>query len=159
MEPAAPNSPLQITIRPEATGRAVNPANTAPSVFWNSQPPTFKDILDTVNPLQHIPIVSNIYQSVSGETPSTASKLAGGALFGGPIGFFASLLDSIFQSATGADMAGHLVATIKGEELPAAHAAANDNATAEIADANPAPFLSANQRASYNAYVRASNLS
>lgn len=50
----------------------------------------FGDMLDTLNPLQHIPIVGQIYRSVTGDTASNQSRLAGkvvaGAAIADPIG-------------------------------------------------------------------------
>src|SRR5690554_5905671 len=67
----------------------------------------FDDLLDVINPLQQLPGVSSVYRAVSGDGISTVAKLAGGALFGGPVGFFASLASSIFEFATGDDIGGH----------------------------------------------------
>ncbi|MGH6939664.1 hypothetical protein [Hypericibacter sp.] len=51
---------------------------------------TFDDVIDVVNPLQHIPVVSTVYRWLTGDTISPAAELAGGALYGGAIGFAAS---------------------------------------------------------------------
>ncbi len=59
------------------------------------------DGFDTFNILQHIPIVSAIYQEVSGQDISAASKLAGGYFYGGPIGFAFSALDIVTESFSG----------------------------------------------------------
>ncbi len=50
--------------------------------------------------------------------PSVASKLAGGLLFGGPIGFIASLANEIFTEATGNSVASTVYAALSGEALP-----------------------------------------
>ena len=68
--------------------------------FFGPDGPSFRDALDAINPLNHIPIVSDIFASATGHEPSTASKLAGGALFG-PLGFAASLASVIFEDAAG----------------------------------------------------------
>ncbi len=59
---------------------------------------TFGDIIDIVNPLQHIPIVSNIYRKMTGDTIAPAMEIAGGALFGGPLGAVAALVTTAYQS-------------------------------------------------------------
>ncbi len=59
---------------------------------------TFGDIIDIVNPLQHIPIVSNIYRKITGDTIAPAMEIAGGALFGGLIGAIASIVTTAYQS-------------------------------------------------------------
>ena len=47
--------------------------------------PSFWDLLDVINPLQHIPIVNEIYQELTGDKIGVAARLAGGTLFGGPV--------------------------------------------------------------------------
>ena len=46
----------------------------------------FGDLVDMVNPLHHIPLVSNLYESTTGDTIGAIAKIVGGAIFGGPIG-------------------------------------------------------------------------
>ena len=46
----------------------------------------FRDVLDLINPLQHIPIIGNIYRSLTGDLAAPAIRVAGGALFGGALG-------------------------------------------------------------------------
>ena len=46
----------------------------------------FRDLLDIVNPLQHLPIISSIYRWLTGDRPGEAAEIAGDALYGGPIG-------------------------------------------------------------------------
>ncbi|MDE3060439.1 MAG: hypothetical protein KGJ06_05460 [Pseudomonadota bacterium] len=139
----AVTSPLQLTINPVSQGK-----------FWSREAPNFKDFLDTVNPLEHIPIVSTIYQAITGDTPSTGAKLAGSALFGGPVGLVASLFDTIIQNATGSDIAGNVMAVIEGKPVPMLQ----QQDTTQVASNGPRDGLSANQRAAYNAYVNASML-
>ncbi|MDE3016811.1 MAG: hypothetical protein KGI29_07860 [Pseudomonadota bacterium] len=142
----AVSAPLKLTIHPlpqAAQGTFLSGAGNAP---------TFKDLLDTINPLEHIPIISSIYQSITGDTPSTGSRLAGGALFGGPLGFAASLFNAILKSGTGADLEGNVMAAIEGRPVPALQ---TSQAT-QVASDSPLNYMSANQRASYDAYVSSS---
>ena len=46
----------------------------------------FRDVLDLINPLQHIPVIGNIYRKLTGDVAAPAIRIAGGALFGGPLG-------------------------------------------------------------------------
>lgn len=73
------------------------PAETATSIFGEDGF-TFGDLIDIVNPLQHIPVVSNIYRKITGDTIAPAMEIAGGALFGGPLGAAISLVTTAFQS-------------------------------------------------------------
>jgi hypothetical protein len=127
--------PLQITIHPEEAKTA------SASTFWSGETPSFTDFLDTINPLQHIPIVSSIYQSISNDTLSYGAKIAGGALFGGPIGLLGSIFSSIFEQHAATGLPGSIQASADGSGY-----------------AEPERFLSANQRASYNAYAQAQRL-
>ena len=51
------------------------------------------DGFDTVNILNHVPVVSELYKQVAGHDVSAISKLAGGYLYGGPTGLAFSALD------------------------------------------------------------------
>lgn len=47
---------------------------------------SFADILDIVNPLQHLPIVGHIYRAITGDTIKPGAQIMGGTLFGGGLG-------------------------------------------------------------------------
>ena len=71
---------------------------------------TFADLLDIVNPLQHIPVVSTIYRALTGDEIEHGSRMAGGALFGGGIGFAGALFNVILENDTGKDIGEHALA-------------------------------------------------
>jgi len=73
-------------------------------------------LLDTVNPLQHIPGVSQAYRAVSGDESSALANMAGGFLFGGPVGLAAGAATSFFEMLTGKDLMGHAMAFFQGDE-------------------------------------------
>ena len=77
---------------------------------------TFKDILDVINPLQHIPGVSTLYRDMTGDEISPASRIGGGALFFGPIGAAISTANVIVDKATGKDVGEHVMAAFVDEE-------------------------------------------
>ena len=70
------------------------------------------DVIDIVNPLQHIPIVSTIYRAITGDEISTGARLAGGTLFGGPIGLAGAVANAAVDSATGRDIGGNALAML-----------------------------------------------
>lgn len=80
---------------------------------------SFADLLDTVNPLQHIPGVATVYRELTGDEISPQARMAGGALYGGPIGFAVSMADSIIDGLTGNDLGGHIFAGLFGSDKPA----------------------------------------
>ncbi len=72
--------------------------------------PAFQDVLVTINPLQHIPLISTIDRAITGDVPAAGARIVGGALYGGPVGLFASLVDSAIDDNTGQDIGDHAVA-------------------------------------------------
>lgn len=90
----------------------------------------FSDFLDIINPLQHIPIVSTVYRALTGDQIEAGSRMAGGALFGGPIGLAASVVSAMINESTGKDPGEHAMAMLGidlgGEKQPATAVAAND---------------------------------
>ncbi len=90
------------------------PADSFVTRLFGADGFNFLDILDIINPLQHIPFVSNLYRALTGDTIAPASRVAGGALFGGPIGAAVSLVNSIVAEWSGKDMSDHVVAFFTG---------------------------------------------
>ena len=78
----------------------------------DSGPGFFDTLLDIVNPLQHLPVVSTIYRAVTGDDIAAAARLIGGALYGGPLGFASTAADMVLEEATGSDLAGHVLALV-----------------------------------------------
>lgn len=76
----------------------------------------FETVLDTVNPLQHIPGVSTAYQAATGDTAGPVASMAGGFLFGGPVGLAAGASNSFLELITGKSLMGHAMALFSGEE-------------------------------------------
>jgi len=65
----------------------------------------FKDLVDLINPFQHIPLIRNIYQAATGDdTMKPAIKFMGDTLFGGPLAAVSSGVDAVIKQASGKDM-------------------------------------------------------
>lgn len=80
----------------------------------------FGDLIDIVNPLHHIPLVSVLYESVTGDTIKPSGRIIGGAVFGGFAGAAAGIANAIVEEETGKDVAGNVVAMVTQGELPSA---------------------------------------
>lgn len=87
-------------------GMAHMNANAKPGEF------SFFDLLDIINPLQHIPVVSSIYRSVTGDEIKPAARAIGGFLFGGPLGLASGIVNGAMASTTGRDLPETLVASL-----------------------------------------------
>lgn len=76
---------------------------------------SFWDLLDVVNPLQHIPVVGTLYRAITGDTIKAPARIVGGALFGGPIGAMASIANAIYEEASGRDVGATVLAMARDE--------------------------------------------
>lgn len=81
----------------------------------------FSDILDIINPLQHIPVISTLYRKLTGDEIGQMPRIAGGALYGGVFGSFVSGLVSavanvFVEALTGKDIGEHFMAAASPEE-------------------------------------------
>jgi hypothetical protein len=77
----------------------------------------FGDLLDVINPLQHIPVVGSLYRNLTGDQISGPAKIMGGLLYGGPVGFVAALATTIAEQEVGQDLGeAALAALFDGEE-------------------------------------------
>jgi hypothetical protein len=73
-------------------------SNNTQEVFWGSNGLGFDDVLDAINPLNHLPLVSNFFDASSTEEgTSPGSRIVGGALFGGAVGLLSSFVMSTLQ--------------------------------------------------------------
>lgn len=73
-------------------------SSTEKSSFFGEDGFTFGDILDIINPLQHIPLVNTFYRKLTGDTIAPSMQIAGDALFGGPIGAVVSIATTAVKS-------------------------------------------------------------
>ncbi len=96
---------------------------------------SFSDLLDIVNPLQHLPVISTLYRAITGDKIGTPEKIAGDTLYGGLYGFVASLADTAFQKITGKNVGDTVLAFLTGSD----NAAPSSTAVAAAAPANITP--------------------
>ena len=77
---------------------------------------SFADLVDTLNPLQHIPVVSELYRSVTGDKISPHARIAGGTLYGGPVGAVASVMSLAISGNDEKGVGDKLLASMLGDE-------------------------------------------
>lgn len=73
-------------------------------------------ILDVINPLQHIPVVSTIYRYLTGDEISPMARIAGDTLYGGPIGAAVAVVNVAVEQSTGKDIGDTVLAMVTGNE-------------------------------------------
>jgi len=100
----------------------------------------FKDVLDVINPLHHLPVIGTAYRALTGDELAAAPRVLGGALFGGIAGFVVSLANAVLENETGSDM-GDSVLALFDDDAAAAPAVASAPAAApeKVAAATPLP--------------------
>ena len=75
----------------------------------------FGDLLDVINPLQHIPVVGSLYRNLTGDEISGPAKIMGGLLYGGPVGLVAALVTTIAEQELGEDLGEAALAAVFGD--------------------------------------------
>lgn len=72
----------------------------------------FFDLLDMINPLQHIPLVNIAYRAITGDEIKPISQIIGGGVFGGPLGVASGLVNTVIKEETGEDVAGNAISLV-----------------------------------------------
>ncbi|HUC67528.1 MAG TPA: hypothetical protein VMA53_19075 [Stellaceae bacterium] len=88
----------------------------ATSHAWKDGSFSFHDVLDTLNPLQHLPLISTLYRWVTGDEPGNVASIVGDTLYGGPIGLAAGLFTAAFKAETGKEPGEMIASAITGED-------------------------------------------
>lgn len=143
-EPASPAKPQFAAVHQEilTDGEFAVPtrADGSDSDLFGKDGLTFGDLIDIINPLQHIPIISTIYRELTGDEISPGARLAGSAIFGGPIGVAVAAVNLVIESETGSDIGEHIMAALTDEEPQNGSALAS---TEPPAKETPAPAIAA----------------
>jgi len=108
--------------------------------MWSHGSFSFKDLLDIVNPLQHLPVVGSIYRYLTGDEPAVGTRVIGDALYGGPIGFGVSVVsNALLTNDSGQDLGERVLADVFG---PRDHDSSPTLGTPQVAtaDSQPAPM-------------------
>lgn len=108
---------------PEFGQESCRPVNTEPETprspttdkTYDTKPFSFRDVLDIINPLHHIPIIGNIYRAVTGDEIKAPARILGGGIFGGIIGAVAGVVNAVISKVTGKDVGEHVMAAFKND--------------------------------------------
>jgi hypothetical protein len=94
---------------------ASEPVAAHPSGAITADDLNFDALIDTINPLQHIPVVSTIYREVTGDKMGAPAAIVGGALYGGVFGFFSALGNEFLKAVTGHDVGETILSLLQGD--------------------------------------------
>lgn len=83
-------------------------AEGRPNLAYETMPEedgySFGDVIDMINPLQHLPVVGMLYRKFTGDTIKPFASIIGGTIFGGPVGAVSSTVNAIVKDRTGKDV-------------------------------------------------------
>ena len=83
----------------------------------------FDDLLDVFNPLQHLPVIGTAYRAITGDEIEAPARLAGGALYGGLMGFLGTLGAFAVEGIMGDSIDGVLLSAFDGGDIARAQRA------------------------------------
>jgi hypothetical protein len=86
--------------------------------WWSKENFSFKDILDMLNPLQHLPVISTLYRAWTGEGIGGVARIIGGAIYGRAGGFISmatSVVNAAIGAFTGKDLGERVYAAVFGD--------------------------------------------
>ena len=130
-------SDAAIIATPAPAAPAPPPPASGPSL-WSPGGFGFKDLLDIINPLQHLPIIGSVYRYLTGDEPSGGARIVGDAIYGGPIGFGVGVVSTLLTDSDGRDLGEKALAAVFGPSSAEATA---------VAKANPQPSPNASHAA------------
>ena len=117
---------------------ATNSATATPATPQADQKPqskssdwdfSFHNLLDIINPLEHLPIIGTIYRAITNTHIGMPERIAGDALYGGLWGAVSGVADAAFEAVTGKDFGSTVLAFFTGHHHNTA-VAANTASTA-----------------------------
>jgi hypothetical protein len=112
-------------------------AYTAPAQPSSGGHFSFHDLLDIVNPLQHLPVIGTLYRAITGDKIGGFEKVAGDTLYGGIWGAVSSVADLAFEAVTGKDFGDTVLAMVTGHHDAAKPVAVAQNSAAPSVTATP----------------------
>lgn len=127
---------------PSSSPAPAAPTSSSAGVkLWSG--PSFKgilkDVLDTVNPLQHLPLIGSVYRYLTGDEPSGGARIAGDTLYGGPIGFGVSIVSTMLLDKQGHDLGERTLAAVFGPRDGGSDSAVMTAAAADTKSASTQP--------------------
>jgi hypothetical protein len=130
---------LPAAAAPAAT--PTDPKSTQKSSDWDF---SFHNLLDIINPLEHLPIIGTLYRAITGTHIGIPEKIAGDTLYGGLWGAVSSVADAAFEAVTGRDFGSTVLALFTGHHHDTA-VAANVPANLVVTPPVKLPALPENQ--------------
>ncbi|MDR3439584.1 hypothetical protein [Telmatospirillum sp.] len=123
------------------TGRKVASDDGEIKSFNDGDSPSFSDLVDVLNPLQHIPVINTLYQHLTGDKEGAVADLVGGMLWGGAIGLGAAMANLVVEKSTGKSVGDNVLALFSDDSSDSAVAQKDAASTELAADSDAAPTV------------------
>ncbi|MDZ4342521.1 MAG: hypothetical protein U1E51_08835 [Candidatus Binatia bacterium] len=131
-----PDIALEIAARPNDSATPAPAKSEKSFSLWEQESFGFRDVLDIINPLHHVPIVATLYRNMTGDNIGMAPRVIGGALWGRIGGFVSGVVNSVVSWFTGKDIGDHIYGALFGKP------GESGDGTAVARAANPPAVLS-----------------
>lgn len=117
------SQPAKLPALAKPVAQHLRPPAQMPAATPKADHGGFEEIIDIINPLQHIPVISTLYRKLTGDEIGQVSRIAGDTLYGGVFGSFLSGLVSavanvVVEAITGRDIGAHIMAAASPEPSP-----------------------------------------
>ena len=89
------------------------------SHFWAGDGFSFHDVLDAINPLQHLPLIGTLYRHLTGDTEGNVAEVVGDGIYGGVMGAVSGAVDVAVKEITGKDIGENLISWVFGDDKKA----------------------------------------
>ena len=99
----------------EADPGTITPKPVKGFALWEQEEFGFRDLIDIINPLQHIPIVATLYRHMTDDKIGALPRVIGGALWGRLGGFVSGLVNAFVDWFTGKDIGDHVYSALFGD--------------------------------------------
>ena len=142
------------------TELTINPLTPSPSQWSGKKQAAqtstgFSDILEMLNPLQHLPVISHLYRAESGNDIPAIAKIIGAGAFGGVIGAVGSAAVSLIEGLSGEPILQ--MATSLGGETHQPFATMGEQQVVQLLPDNGEAFLELSSNPQIVAQAAASN--
>ncbi|HEY3304624.1 MAG TPA: hypothetical protein VGL70_13920 [Candidatus Binatia bacterium] len=117
-EAPPPAEPIEESEKTSTAKAAPPPEKKSAIKWWSKENFSFKDILDMLNPLQHLPVISTLYRAWTGEGIGGVARIIGGAIYGRAGGFISmatSVVNAAIGAFTGKDIGERVYAAVFGD--------------------------------------------
>jgi len=139
-----PDIALEIAARPSDSTTSAPAKSEKSFSLWEQESFGFRDVLDIINPLHHIPVVATLYRNMTGDKIGLAPRVIGGALWGRIGGFVSGIVNAVVSWFTGKDIGDHIYSALfgkpteSGNGIEVARAGAGKPSSASSGKAPPA---------------------